>query len=110
MCVTLRKDNDVASTETHQRLAVNFHKTFTCRDEVEDDNTLGVRLEQPGCRVGWRRLITPRRSEPPLYEDSADQADNAQRFRERVHQLGSISMCSATGTAFTKAADTGEQW
>jgi hypothetical protein len=66
MGMTLRKDPDVAGTETDRRLGVNFHKTLAFRDEVEDDDTLGVWLQQPGCQVGSRRLITPGRSEPPL--------------------------------------------
>ncbi len=110
MCMTLRKHRNVAGTEAHRRLGVYFHKTLTFGDEVENYDALGMWLEQPCCRVGSRRLITPGRSEPPLYEDSAHEADHTQGFRERVHQLGSISMYRATGTALTKAAATGEQW
>jgi hypothetical protein len=109
MCITLRKDNDVAGTEPHRRLGVNLHEALTFRDEVEDDDALGMWLQQPSRRIGSRRLVTPGRGEPPLYEDSAHEAYNAQGFRERVHQLGSISMCNATGTTFSKAAETGEQ-
>ena len=110
MCMTLRKYHDVAGAEAHRRLGFNLHKALTFRDEVEDDDTLGMWLQQLGCRVGPRRLITPGRSKPPLDENCAYEADDAQGLRERVHQLGSISMCSATGTALTKAADTGERW
>src|SRR3974390_2251524 len=110
MCMTLRKDHDGTGTETHRRLGVNLHKTLAFHDEVEDNNPLGMWLQQPGRGVGSRRLITPGRSEPPLYEDRAHQADHTQGFRKRVHQLGSISMCRATGTALSNAADTGEQW
>jgi hypothetical protein len=49
MRMTLREDRDVTGAEAHRRLGVNFHKTLTFGDEVEDDNTLGVWLQQPGC-------------------------------------------------------------
>ena len=110
MCMTLGKYHNVAGADAHRRLGFNLDKALAFRDEMEDDDTLGMRLQQRRCRIGSRRLITPGSSKPPLYEDCAHEADNAQGFRESVHQLGSISMCSATGTALTKAADTGEQW
>ena len=109
MCVTLRKDHDVAGAEAQRGLGLNLHKALTFRDEVEDDDALGMWLQQPGCRVGSRRLITPGRSKPPLDEDGAHEADNAQGFRERVHQLDSISVLTAMGTALATASDTGEQ-
>ena len=56
-------------------------------DEVEDHDALGARLEQRRRGVGARRLVAPGRGEARLDEDGADEANDAQGFRERVHHV-----------------------
>jgi hypothetical protein len=108
MSMTLREDYRVPRAEAHRRLRVDLHEALAFRDEMENHDPLGTGLEQRRRRICARRLVTPRRAESALDEYGTYKAHDPKCFRERVHQLGSISIRKATGTALSTAAETGE--
>ena len=95
MRVALRKHDRVAGDELHRRLAADLDVALALGDQVEDDDALGAGLEQRRRGVGARRLVAPRRGEPRLDEDRADQAHDAQRFATAHPSAASrLSMCN----------------
>jgi hypothetical protein len=109
MRIALRKDDGVARAQMHRLFAIELDVALAFGDQVEDDDALGAGLEHRRRRVRAGRLVTPWRREPGVDENGADHPDDAQRLRQRIHQLSSTSMRSSTGTALVTALGIGEQ-
>jgi hypothetical protein len=108
--ITTWKDQRIASHQAHRRAVTEFDEAVALGDQVEDHDALGPGLQDRRDRVGARRLVAPRRGEPRMNEDRADQAHDAQRLGQGVHQPAPTSMCKATGMALRNAKAIGERW
>jgi hypothetical protein len=50
--IALRKDHGITGDQLHRRSAIHLGITLALRDEVKDDDTLGIRCQQWCRRVG----------------------------------------------------------
>ena len=108
MGIAFRKYDGVARRQTYRGFITKLNETIAFRNQMEDHHTLGTGLKQRRSRICARGLVAPRSRKFRVDKDGADQAYDAEGFRQCIH-YACTSIRKVTGTASRTAAETGEQ-